>query len=119
MEVDEHLNARFQYRELPQWKADALLGRFLDALESRLPLTLRSCLSAPTQMRALIDVSKGVLDSIVKTTCYAAAHAVEQSIERITPELIQYAATTPPVAAVRPASGAGKNPVGPGIRNAA
>jgi hypothetical protein len=119
MEVDEHLNARFQYRELPQWKADALLGRFLDALESRLPLTLRSCLSAPTQMRALIDVSKGVLDSIVKTTCYAAAHAVEQSIERITPELIQYAATTPPVAAVRPASGAGKHSAGAAIRNAA
>ncbi len=102
MEVDEHLNARFRYRELPEWKADARLGKFLDTLEMRLPLKARSCLSAPTLMRALIEISKGMLDMIVKTTCYAAAHAVEKSIERITPELIRHAAETPPVAAVRP-----------------
>lgn len=102
MEVDEHLNARFRYRELPEWKADALLGKFLDALEMRLPLKLRSCLSSPTLMRTLVEVSKGMLDAIVKTTCYAAAHAVEQSIERVTTDLIRHAADTPPVAAVRP-----------------
>lgn len=105
MEVDEHLNARFRYRELPEWKADALLAKFLEALEMRLPLKLRSCLSAPTMMKTLIEVSRGMLDVIVKTTCYAAAHAVEQSVERITPELIRYAQDTPPVAAVRPAAG--------------
>jgi hypothetical protein len=102
MEVDEHLNARFQYRELPRWKADGLLANFLNALEPRLPLKRRSCLSAPTLMKALIEVSSGMLDMIVKTTSYAAAHAVEQSIEQITPDLILHAATTPPVAAVRP-----------------
>jgi len=103
MEVDEHLNARFRYRELPVWKADALLGKFLDSLETRLPLKQRSCLSSPTMMRMLINISSGMLDAIVKCTCYAAAHAVEQSIERITPELLQLALDTPPVAAVRPA----------------
>lgn len=101
MEVDEHLNARFRYRELPEWKADALLGKFLDALETRLPLKLRSGLSSPTLMRTLIELSKGMLDAIVKTTCHAAAHAVERKIERITPELLHLAIDTPPVAAVR------------------
>ena len=101
MEVDEHLNARFCYRELPVWKADAFLGNFLEALELRLPLKLRSCLSSPTLMKKLIAVSGGTLDTIVKTTCYAAAHAVEKGIERVTVALVELASQTPPVAAVR------------------
>jgi hypothetical protein len=103
MEVDEHLNARFRSRELPVWKADAFLGNFLDALEMRLPLKQRSCLSSPTLMKALIHVSNGTLDTIVKTICFAAAHAVEQGIERVTIELVELASHTPPVVAVRSA----------------
>ena len=102
MEVDAHLNARFKYRELPTWKADSFLGNFLDTLEMRLPLAKRSALSSPTLMKELVKVSDGVLHGIVQTTCYAAAHAVEDGTERITKELIEYASYYPPLAAVRP-----------------
>lgn len=105
MEVDEHLNARFQYRELPLWQADGYLGKFLETLEPRLPLRERSCLSSPSLMKSIIKVTKGSLDNIVKTVCHAAAHAVEQGIERVTPELIAYSAYHPPLAAVRQIDG--------------
>lgn len=111
MEVDEHLNARFAYRQLPVWKADAYLGNFLEALERRLPLKERSCLSAPTLMKALLQGSDGILDAIVKVTCHAAAHAIERGEERITVPLIEHARLTPPVAAVRrPACAAASPP---------
>lgn len=96
MEVDEHLNARFTYRELPLWTADNYLSNFLDALEMHLPLKKRSCLSAPTIMKELVRVSGGVLDSIVKTVCFAAAHAVEKGKEQVTIDLIGLATRVPP-----------------------
>ena len=101
MELDEHLNARFEYRDLPVWDRDDYLVTFLDTLESRLPLKKRSHLSSMPIMTALVKLSGGILDPIVKMVCYAAAHAVEAGSEQITLELIERARREPPVAATR------------------
>jgi Cdc6-like AAA superfamily ATPase len=84
MKLDEHLNARFSYRTLPVWKSDQFLSNFLDALEASLPLREASHLSDPAIRESLIQLSGGVLDKIVKTVCYAGAHALQAGEERIT-----------------------------------
>lgn len=94
--IDEHLSARFKFRELPLWEADAKLGLFLDALEMQIPLKERSCLSSPEIMGALVEHSGGVLDTIVELVEHAALHALAKGQERITPELIETARTEAP-----------------------
>jgi len=101
MQLDEHLNARFRYRELPVWKQDGYLVNFLDALEAILPLAKPSLLSSMPMMAAIIRLSGGVLDRIVKTICYAAAHAVETGDECITVTLLERADVEPPLVAVK------------------
>ncbi|MEZ2416337.1 TniB family NTP-binding protein [Luteibacter sp. RCC_6_2] len=102
MQLDEHLNARFAYRSLPQWEADAFLTSFLSALESSLPLHQPSGLTSLETRKLLVKLSGGVLDKIVKTVCYAGAYAVETGEERITAALLQRAAVQPPAWAVLP-----------------
>lgn len=108
MQLDEHLNARFRYRELPVWKQDGYLVNFLDALEASLPLAKPSLLSSMPMMAAILRLSGGVLDRIVKTICYAAAHAVETGDECITVTLLERADVEPPLAAVSGPSLMGK-----------
>jgi type II secretory pathway predicted ATPase ExeA len=102
MQVDEHLNARFTYRDLPIWKQDQHLTTFLDALERVLPLREPSHLSSLPMSSTILRHSEGVLDVIVRLVTHAAAHAVEQGKEAVTPALIELAFNVPPVAAVRP-----------------
>lgn len=101
MRVDEHLNARFQYRALPVWGQDAYLVELMDTLERVLPLRQPSHLSSLPITTAVLKLSEGILDKIVRTVCYAAAHAVETGEERITPKLLERAAVEPPLAAAR------------------
>lgn len=96
IEIDDHLSARFKFRELPLWEADAKLGLFLDALEMQIPLKERSCLSSPTIMGDLVRHSDGVLDTIVELVEHAALHALAKGEERITPQLIETARTDAP-----------------------
>lgn len=103
MQVDEHLNARFTYQGLPVWKQDRHLVAFLDALEQALPLREPSRLSSLPLSTTILRLSEGILDRIVRLVTHAAAHAVEQGKEAITPSLIELAYRVPPVAAVRPA----------------
>ena len=103
MKVDEHLNARFTYRTLPVWKHDQYLANFLDALERSLPLREPSHLSSLPLSTTILRLSEGVLDVIVRLVTHAAAHALEQGKEAISPGLITCAYERPPVAAVRAA----------------
>jgi len=103
MQVDEHLNARFQHRELPVWKRDEYLTTFLDTLEKALPLRNPSCLSSPTLSTELIRLSSGILQTIVQLVTHAAAHAVETGEEQITTKLLQQAMFEPPLAAAKQA----------------
>jgi hypothetical protein len=101
MQVDEHLNARFTYRSLPIWKQDPYLVNFLDALERVLPLKQPSQLSSLPITTALLRLSDGVLDPMMRLITYAAAHAVESGTEQITPQLLERARVEMPTAAVR------------------
>lgn len=101
MQVDEHLNARFTYRSLPVWKQDPYLVNFLDALERVLPLKQPSQLSSLPITTALLRLSDGVLDPMMRLITYAAAHAVESGTEQITPQLLERARVEMPTAAVR------------------
>lgn len=101
MQVDEHLNARFKHRELPTWKRDVFLTNFLDALERVLPLRKPSHLSSLPLSTKLLQLSGGILDSMVQLVTFAAAHAVESGTEQVTPECLERARVEPPLAAVR------------------
>jgi hypothetical protein len=104
MQVDEHLNARFSYRVLPVWTQDKYLVNFLDALERVLPLRKPSNLSSLPVTTALLRLSGGILDPIVRLISYAAAHAVESGAEQITPAILERASKEPPLAVVRQAA---------------
>lgn len=101
MEVDDHLKARFKFRELPVWKRDDYLVNFLTSLEAHLPLKLPSNLSSLPMMEAILKLSKGVLDPMVTMITSAAAHAVERGIEKVTPALLELAMEQPPEALMR------------------
>lgn len=104
MQVDEHLNARFDYRELPVWTNDTYLASFLEAFERVLPLRRPSHLASAPIAKTLLKLSGGVLSRMVRALCFAAAHAAESGAERITPEQLATALDRPPVAAVRAAA---------------
>lgn len=87
LEADQHLNARFDFRELPVWSADDYFRHFLEAFESSLPLERRSNLGSLTMMRLIIKSTKGGLADIVWRLQIAAALAVEQGEERVSAEL--------------------------------
>lgn len=89
MQVDEHLNARFDYRTLPTWQVDAHLANFLATLEQTLPLREPSGLASVEMMKVLVKLSGGILDPMVKAVTYAAANAVRDGVERITIPLLQ------------------------------
>lgn len=97
MQIDEHLNARFIYRELPIWSRDSYLTNFLNTLEKALPLRNPSYLSSPTLSAELIRLSGGVLETIVQLVTHAGAHAVESGEDQITKELLVRATYEPPL----------------------
>jgi len=101
MELDQHLNARFDRAELPIWKTDNLLVEFLRTLETTLPLREPSLLSSQTIMTTLVELSRGVLHRLVRLVTTAAAHAVEKGEEKVTPALIRLANEQPPIACLR------------------
>jgi hypothetical protein len=101
MQVDEHLNARFTYRQLPVWDQSVYLVNFLDALERVLPLRKPSQLSSLPISSTLLRLSGGVLDPMVRLVSYAGAHAVESGEEQITAKGLERAAVEPPLAVVR------------------
>ena len=104
MQVDEHLNARFKYRELPQWRRDEFLANLLYALEKVLPLRKPSYLSSPTLSACIIRLSGGVLQTIVQLVTHAAAHAVETGEDQVTTQLLEKAVLSPPLAAAKQAA---------------
>ena len=104
MQVDEHLNARFKYRELPVWRRDKYLTNLLDTLEKALPLGKPSYLSSPTLSAELMRLSEGVLQTIVQLVTHAAAHAVETGEDQITTKLLERALFESPLAAAKQAA---------------
>jgi hypothetical protein len=101
MQVDEHLNARFKYRQLPVWTQGRFLVIFLEAIERVLPLHKPSHLASLPMSSPLMRMSGGILETVVQLVTYAAAHAVESGEEQITLKNLERARVEPPLAAVR------------------
>lgn len=89
LQADPHLNARFDFRDLPVWECDDYLAHFLEAYESSLPLERRSHLSSLPMMRLIIRSTGGSLGDMVMRLQTAAALAVESGEERITEALFR------------------------------
>lgn len=99
--VDRHLATRFRQLALPVWTFDDDLRDFLDALEPLIPLRHPSYLGAPSLMKALVDVSRGVLLTLCQVIEHAAIYAVLEGSERIDVDLIKRAGAGAPAAAIR------------------
>jgi type II secretory pathway predicted ATPase ExeA len=91
LEADQHLKARFRFRDLPRWKPDDYLRHFLEGLESSLPLKRRSNLGSLTMMRLIVKATGGLTHDMVERLQNAAALAVETGDERITAMLFERA----------------------------
>lgn len=91
LEADQHLKARFRFRDLPRWKPDDYLRHFLEGLESSLPLKRRSNLGSLTMMRLIVKATGGLTHDMVERLQNAAALAVETGDERITATLFEKA----------------------------
>lgn len=83
-QADAHLAARFQPYSLPLWTKGEDLGGFLEAIEKELPLRKESDLKAESMQDALLAVSNGVTDTIMKRIRRAAVWAIVEGTERIT-----------------------------------
>ncbi len=68
----------------------AALAAFLQGYERACPLKLPSNLSDPQLMRAILEESAGITDTMVKSLQAAALVAMRSGIERITPDLLTW-----------------------------
>lgn len=91
MAIDEQVKRRFSQRELPEWKADVELIKFLAAFERKLPLRFPSELAGKENrelVMKILDKSDNRLGYIMELLQKAAVLAVVTGREKITEELI-------------------------------
>ena len=95
MKSDPHLNARFEYAELPNWKVGDDLAALLTALENALPLRRPSHLSSPSTMKEIVRLTKGILAKIVRLINHAAVQAITSDSECIDVRMLAAAMKVP------------------------
>lgn len=100
LEADQHLKARFRFRDMPRWQADDYLRHFLEAMEASFPLKRRSNLGSLTLMKLIVKATAGLTHDIVERLQNAAGLAVESGEERITSSLFERAEFEFPVLAL-------------------
>lgn len=88
---DDQLVNRFEPFPLPPWTEDDAYLRLLSTLEAVLPLRRPSGLVRPALASTVFALSEGVLSEIVAAVTRAAARAVMQGVEAITPKLLDEA----------------------------
>jgi type II secretory pathway predicted ATPase ExeA len=88
---DDQLVNRFEPFPLPPWTEDDAYLRLLSTLEAVLPLRRPSGLVRPALAGRVFALSEGVLGEIVAVVTRAAARAVMQGVEAITPKLLNEA----------------------------
>jgi len=86
--VDPHLQARFDFIDLPRWQVGEDFTAFLDAYEQCLPLKRPSNLSATKMQEALIKISGGILDKILTRIRLVAVNAMVDGTECVTVEAV-------------------------------
>ncbi len=94
-QADAQLERRFSMTQFAQWKAGPALQRFLATYERARPLRLPSRLAEPDTVRTLIAEAGGITHRIMQCLNAAAMVAVNEGIERITPELLRVLRSEP------------------------
>lgn len=87
---DSQLKSRYPIVRLTRWTAGPDLAAFLQGYERACPLRLASHLSEPSLMRALLDETEGLTDTIVRSLQAAALVAIREGTERIVPEYLSW-----------------------------
>jgi len=88
--TDRQMASRYPIVRLPRWTAGADLAALLQGYERACPLRLTSHLSDPPLMRALLDETDGITDSLVRSLQAAALVAIREGTERILPEYLSW-----------------------------
>jgi hypothetical protein len=100
MQTDAQIASRFPGFELPRWQQNEDMRRFLAGFERQLPLRLPSKIADNRSMVSrILNASGGITGEITSLLSRAAVAAIRTKAERITPELLQAAATRLTVAA--------------------
>jgi hypothetical protein len=86
---DPQIERRFSVTRFTQWTAGPALQRFVGTYERARPLRLPSRLSQPEMIRVLLGETGGITHRIMQCLNSAAIVAIQEGIERITPELIK------------------------------
>lgn len=87
---DPQLKSRYPIVRLPRWSAGPDLAAFLQGYERACPLRLASHLSDSALMRALLDETEGLTDTIIRSLQAAALVAIREGTERIVPEYLSW-----------------------------
>ena len=87
---DPQLSSRFPIVRLARWTEGPDLAAFLQGYERACPLRLASHLSDGPLMRALLDETEGLTDTIVRSLQAAALVAIREGTERIVPEYLSW-----------------------------
>ncbi len=88
MQTDAQIASRFRPLELPRWRDDDSLVRFLRAFERLLPLREPSRLSERRTARTILERSAGITGEIAEMLTLAASRAIRRGDERITVEIL-------------------------------
>ena len=86
--ADPQIERRFDITRFVSWSVGAPFRRFLETYERARPLKLASNLSESTMMREILAETGGVTHRIMQRLNAAAIVAINENIERITPELL-------------------------------
>jgi len=86
--ADPQIERRFDITRFAAWTVGAAFRRFLDTYERARPLRLPSTLSELSMMRAILDETSGVTHRIIQRLNAAAIVAINEHVERITPDLL-------------------------------
>jgi len=87
---DRQMASRYPIVRLARWTVGPDLAAFLSGYERACPLRLASRLTDAQFMRALLDETDGITDSIVRSLQAAALVAIREGTERITAEQLSW-----------------------------
>ncbi|WP_246218888.1 TniB family NTP-binding protein [Pseudomonas izuensis] len=88
---DDQLARRYYMRELPMWSLNEDFRNFVATLEKRFNLKNPSQLHQEDMLRLIYELSKGVMDRLVKMLTTAACYAIATGVEVINREMIKLA----------------------------
>lgn len=94
--TDSQLSNRFEPNVLPKWDNEMGLWRFLETLETFLPLKNESLLSEPGMVSKILAMSEGLIGEMTKIVELATILAIETETEKITKGILDNIDFVPP-----------------------